>query len=485
MQAMDDMALLREYATRNSEAAFAEVVSRRIGFVYAAALRQVRDPHLAEEIAQAVFIILAQKAGRIPDPTILAGWFFKTTRFAALAHLRAVAKQSARTAILEKELQMQTEISSATSDEIWNQMSPLLDEALARLGEKDRRAVLLRFFENKSLAEVGAALGAGEDTARKRVSRALEKLHRYFSKRGVSSTTAIIGETISTHSVQIVPAMLAKSVTTVAIAKGSIAAASTLTLVKGTLKILTWTKLKFALETASAILLAGGAMTVALSQGDVSPSPVNSAPAPNVPSILMTARFLVVPDESLKIVKIPWQTKSGTTTALLAETQVRDAIHSITNANGAKMISGPRVVTISGEEATFSVTKAAALSGTNAQTGIFLKVTPSVAGNMIDLKLAAEFSEVPEGLPQLLTTRAETTVQLAKGQTLLLRKEIGNSGGQTADATPRSLLVFVTPSQVATKLQRLGPGNGQMVIRTYQGSNAVTRTNNYALPPQR
>ena len=165
MQAMDDMALLREYAARHSEAAFEELVRRRIGFVYSAALRQVREPHLAEEITQAVFIILAQKAGKISDKTILTGWLFKTTRFAALAQIRAAAGRRRH----EKEVQMQTELQSSRSPiRLWEQMSPLLDEALATLGEKDRQAVLLRFFENKSLAEVGNSLGVGEDTARKR-----------------------------------------------------------------------------------------------------------------------------------------------------------------------------------------------------------------------------------------------------------------------------------------------------------------------------
>src|ERR1017187_7749993 len=96
MQAMDDMALLREYATRNSEAAFETLVSRRVGFVYSAALRQVRDPHLAEEVTQAVFIILAQKAGRISEKAILTGWLFRTTRFAALAQTRAAIKRQQR-----------------------------------------------------------------------------------------------------------------------------------------------------------------------------------------------------------------------------------------------------------------------------------------------------------------------------------------------------------------------------------------------------
>ena len=254
---MDDMALLREYATRNSEAAFETLVSRRIGFVYSAALRQVRNPHLAEEITQVVFIILAQKAGRISDKTNLTGWLFKTTRFATLAQMRAAAKRQRR----EQEAQMQSELQSTAPDPLWEQMSPLLDEALATLGETDRQAMLLRFFENKSLAEVGNHLGTGEDTARKRVARALEKLHRYFSKRGVSSTTAIIAGTISAHSVQAAPVALAKSVTAVALAKGAAAGGSTLTLIKGALKIMAWTKAKTAIVLGVGVLLAVGTTT--------------------------------------------------------------------------------------------------------------------------------------------------------------------------------------------------------------------------------
>ena len=220
----------------------------------------MRDPHLAGEITQAVFVILAQKAGRISEKTILTGWFFRTTRFAALAQMRAEAKRRQR----ELEVQMQSEFQSPAADEIWNQMSPLLDEALATLGEKDRQAVLLRFFENKSLAEVGNALGAGEDTARKRVSRALEKLNRYFAKRGVSSTTAIIAGEISANSIQAAPVALAKSVTAVAIAKGAVASGSTLTLIKGALKIMAWTKAKTAVVAGAIMILATGTTTVVI-----------------------------------------------------------------------------------------------------------------------------------------------------------------------------------------------------------------------------
>ncbi len=260
MQAMDDLALLREYVTRHSEAAFAELVGRRIGFVYSAALRQVREPLMAEEITQAVFIILAQKAGRLSEKTVLIGWLFRTTRYTALAQIRVAAGRRRR----EKEVQMQPQLQAAAPDSPWEQMSPLLDEALAALGEKDRRALLLRFFENKSLAEIGNSLGMGEDTARKRIRRALEKLHRYFSKRGVSSTTAIIAGEISANSVQAVPLVLPKSVAAVAIAKGVAASTSILTLIHGALKMMAWTKAKNTVVTGGLMLIIAGMGIVAI-----------------------------------------------------------------------------------------------------------------------------------------------------------------------------------------------------------------------------
>jgi RNA polymerase sigma factor (sigma-70 family) len=260
MQEKDDMALLREYAANRSDQAFSELVSRRIHFVHSAALRQVRDPNLAEEVTQTVFVILAQKAAKISDKTILSGWLFKTTRFAALALMRAEAKRRQN----ELEAHMQAESQSPSPDEVWAQMSPHLDEALGVLGEKDRQAVLLRFFEDKSLADVGTSLNMGEDTARKRVARALEKLRKFFARRGIVSTTAIIAGVISANSVHAAPVRLAATVAATAV-KGPAAATSTLALVKGTFKLMTYAKLKLSLGIAAALLLTAGTVNVAIS----------------------------------------------------------------------------------------------------------------------------------------------------------------------------------------------------------------------------
>jgi RNA polymerase sigma factor (sigma-70 family) len=246
----DDMALLREYAQRNSEEAFAALVSRHVNLVYSVALRQVGDPHLAEEITQAVFVILARKARSLNVRTVLSGWLCRTTRYASANALTTLRRRQHR----EQEAYMQSIVSESES-EAWTQIAPLLDTALAHLGETDHNAIVLRFFEGKSMKEIGAALGTNEEAAKKRVNRAVEKLQKFFLKHGVTSTTATLAGAISAHSVQTAPAMLAKTATAVALAKGTAASTSTLTLIKGALKIMAWTKMKTAVIVGVSVIL--------------------------------------------------------------------------------------------------------------------------------------------------------------------------------------------------------------------------------------
>jgi RNA polymerase sigma factor (sigma-70 family) len=255
----DDLTLLREYSRSQSEPAFATLVSRHVNLVYSVAMRQVREPHLAEEITQAVFILLARKAGKFDDQTILSAWLCRTARHVSARAWRTEFRRRRR----EQEACMQSGLNEPEPD-VWRQIAPWLDDALEQLGRKDHDALVLRFFENKSLGEVGLAIGASEDTARMRVNRALEKLRKLFTKRGVNSTAATIAATISANCVQAAPVALAKAVTALAAAQGAAASISTFTLIEGALKTVAWTKVKTAVVAGACVLLAAGATTLTL-----------------------------------------------------------------------------------------------------------------------------------------------------------------------------------------------------------------------------
>jgi RNA polymerase sigma factor (sigma-70 family) len=257
MQELDDISLLREYIDHASEDAFAALVARHVNKVYSIALRHARNPHQAEEIAQAVFVILARQARQLDSRVILSGWLCRTAQLTAVTFVRSETRRARR----EQEAYMQNPLAETESD-VWPQIAPLLDVAMARLSEADYHAVVLRFFDGKSMKEVGAALGASEDAAKMRVNRAVEKLRRFFTRRGIIVPVAVLTAAISANSVQSAPVMLAKTATTVALAKGATTSTSTLTLIKGVLKIMAWTKAKTAIAAGVVTLLVAGTATV-------------------------------------------------------------------------------------------------------------------------------------------------------------------------------------------------------------------------------
>lgn len=259
---MDDWELLQAYAKNCSETAFAELVQRHLNWVYSVAVRQVGDLHLAKDVTQAVFVLLARKAASLRSGTILSGWLFHTARFVAARAVRAEQRRKVR----EATASAMTTIDSPGENEIpWNQLTPHLDQAVAALSKADRTAILLRFYEQKSLREVGERLGLSEEAARKRVVRATEKMRKFLTRRGVVLGGAGLITLLVEQTVQAAPATLAIGV--VKAATASLSASSVLPqLVRDTLHAWRVAKLKLAVgitvaAITGAILVANATMS--------------------------------------------------------------------------------------------------------------------------------------------------------------------------------------------------------------------------------
>ncbi len=204
-----DPDLLRRYTDQRDQAAFAELVKRHLGLVHATALRLLGgDRHLAQDVTQAAFTELARQAGALRDRATLAGWLHHTARFLALNAVRTEHRRRER----EQEAYAMNE-TDTTPDAAWARFAPVLDDAVAALDDADRDALLLRFFSDQSHRELGAQLGLSEDAARMRVARALARLRAHFSKRGVTTTAALLSLTLGVHGSTPAPAGLAASVT--------------------------------------------------------------------------------------------------------------------------------------------------------------------------------------------------------------------------------------------------------------------------------
>ena len=207
----DDRQLLARYLNEGSQDAFAELVTRHVNFVYSAALRQVRSSQLAEDVTQLVFCNLARKAATLGEQVVLAGWLHRDTRFTALDMLRAESRRHAR----EQEA-MSMNPPGPDPDPDWEQLRPLLDEMLDEMDPADRDALLLRFFEKRSHKEIGDLLGSGEEAARKRVTRALDKLRESLARRGVTASASAFSATVLANGIHAAPAGLAAAISAAA-----------------------------------------------------------------------------------------------------------------------------------------------------------------------------------------------------------------------------------------------------------------------------
>jgi RNA polymerase sigma factor (sigma-70 family) len=299
MPELDDKQLLAEFARSGSDPAFADLVGRHVNLVHSAALRFSGNPHHAEEITQAVFIILARKASALRRGVVLSGWLYQTARLTAANFMKGEIRRQCR----EQEAYMQSTLNESDAAR-WAEIAPLLEEAMGHLGETDRNAIVLRYFENKTATEVASALKLNESAAHMRVVRGVEKLRRFFAKRGVILTGSTIGGALAANSVKAAPAAL--SVSSLAAAKGAATAAPLATIVNETVKLMFRIQFKKTALVGGAILLATASAVIALAEVGSGLSASSSAAddlsfesfLQNPPRILNAAWELDVPASS-------------------------------------------------------------------------------------------------------------------------------------------------------------------------------------------
>ncbi|MEO5959578.1 MAG: sigma-70 family RNA polymerase sigma factor, partial [Opitutaceae bacterium] len=219
---VNDSQLLGRYLAERSEPAFTELVRRHLNLVYFAALRRVGgDRHLADDVTQTVFADLARKAASLANRPALAGWLYTSTRFAAAQAVRSARRRR----VHEQEAHTMHALHAAPEPD-WNRLRPAIDGAMDELSEPEREAVLLRFFENLPLAEIGARFASSPDAARMRVERALDKLRERLAKRGIVSTSAALAAVFAGQSSVAAPASLVPQIVASAFASSGAAVAT-------------------------------------------------------------------------------------------------------------------------------------------------------------------------------------------------------------------------------------------------------------------
>ena len=290
-----DAELLDRYAASRDEAAFAELARRHLGLVYAAAVRRVGDRHLAEDVAQATFVILATKPNAARKSASLGAWLLTTVRYAAANALkierRRRRRESAAAEVASAGLNTAGAASANPADVlVWQDVAAQLDDAVLKLPATDRRAVLMRFFEQKSMPEIAAALRVSEPAARQRLSRSVEKLRVRLNRRGgalAPAGAAGLASMLTAHAVVAAPpGLLAVTCMSAGVASGAAAGAAgvaSITIAKGATTMMTLAKIKTAAAVVAVASVVGTGAVVAKNRGLVFAQSTPAAPAAGAP----------------------------------------------------------------------------------------------------------------------------------------------------------------------------------------------------------
>ncbi|MEA2734673.1 MAG: hypothetical protein QOE14_1124, partial [Humisphaera sp.] len=315
----DDSRLLHQFIATRDEPSFAALVRRYVDLVYSAARRQMRDDAAAQDVTQHVFVLLAAKARAIRDGEALAGWLLVTTRFVALNTLRSEARRRRH----EREAAVMHENLKSQGTPAWEQVGPMLDEAVGKLKREDRDALALRYFQERSVADVAAALGVSQETAQKRVTRAIERLRDLFARRGVTTSAEALSSVMMANALIVAPAALGTSVAGTALTSAAAGGAA-----KGAVTIMAIAKTKLAAVSVAAVMLVGVTGTIAYQtlrtpggkSRQVRVDPATTTQAPSTATVVVTfntpvdlaartrfdQRYMLAPGETIKRVPPPF-----------------------------------------------------------------------------------------------------------------------------------------------------------------------------------
>jgi RNA polymerase sigma factor (sigma-70 family) len=269
-----DLTLLRAYLN-GSQDAFTTLMQRHVDFVYSAAVRQVRDRHLAEDVVQAVFLVLAQKAKSLKADTVLVAWLHRTTRYCAANAMRVASHRR-----FHENRMRHMAPRDEREDEVvdWGRLSEVLDRAINKLPTKQRQAILLRYFSQKTHAQVGQEIGLSTAAATKQIQRGLERLRHTIDRAGLALSVPVLAHALQSHVIQPAPAQLVATLKAGSLAATAGSSAISTSIAKGAIQMIRWSQIKLtALVAAGTALVAGGVATAVVATNPTTASSLSTS----------------------------------------------------------------------------------------------------------------------------------------------------------------------------------------------------------------